>query len=232
MKISYPTLRPWLYLAFLFGSQLIALILLGAVWAFVPGFRYWVETPLGTFSVTVFGMLAAFSVVALLSGSRHQLFRLFEFHSIGQGFSYLSIGAGLALGLTGVLLTRLGVAHFAENYPMMRPFVRFVGPQTYLFGALLLLGPIFEEIIMRGFLYRAFRRAYGVPLSTSALVVVAMLMHPGVFAASLWLFILLAVLQILLCSILEKTRNLWNCIACHCAYNAVATCAWLIQISS
>lgn len=232
MAISNTRWRPWLYLVALLGSQLLALVVLVTLLAFFPELRYWVETPWGAFSVTVFGGLAAFSVVALLSGSRYQLLKPFEFHSIRQAPNYLSIGTGFILGLAGVFLTRFGVADFADNYPVMSPFVRAVGPERYLFLILLLVGPIVEESIVRGFLYRAFRRSYGITVSISAILVVAIFNHPGTFAASLSLFLLLGVSQILLCLILEKTDNLWNCIACHCVYNAVVACAWLMQSSS
>jgi len=128
-------------------------------------------------------------------------------------------------------ITRIRMEHFADNYPLMRPFIDRSGPQKYLFVLLLLIGPIFEEAIMRGFLYRAFRKTYGITLSVSIIVLAAMLTHPGVMKASPWLFLFLGVVQAVLCLILEKTGNLWNCIACHFAYNATVVCAWLMGTS-
>lgn len=228
MRLSGKTLRPWLYLAAVFGSQLVALVVVATFWAFFPRFGYWVGTPFGTFSVTVFGGLAAFLVVILFSASRLDLFSLFELQSLRQGLRYFAPGTGFVLGLAGVFLTRIGVAHFADNYPLMRPFIHFPGSQKYLLVILLLIGPIFEEIIMRGFLYREFRKSYGITLSVSTIVLAAMLTHPGVMAASPWLFLFLGALQAILCLILEKTRNLWNCIACHFVYNATVVSAWLM----
>lgn len=92
---------------------------------------------------------------------------------------------------------------------------------------LFVVGAIIEEIIMRGFLYRAFRAAYGAILSVLAIVLVATLAHPGVMTASPRIFLLLGVLQVTLCVILEKTDNLWNCIACHVLYNATVASTWL-----
>jgi len=122
--------------------------------------------------------------------------------------------------------------YFAEKYPLTKPFIHQPGPEKYLLVILLLVGPVFEEIIMRGFLYRAFRESYGIILSVSTMVLVTTLTHWGVMTASLWMFLLLAVLQAILCLILEKTRNLWNCIACHFVYNATVTSAWLMGTSS
>lgn len=216
----------------MFGSQLVALVILATLWSFSPRFGYWIGTPFGTFSVTVFGGLAAFLVVMLFSASLLDIFSLFEFQSIRQGLGYFAPVAGFVLGLTGVFLTRISMTHFADNYPLMRPFIHLPGPQKYLLVILLLIGPIFEEIIMRGFLYRAFRKSYGITLSVSTIVLAAMLTHPGVMTASPWLFLLLGALQAILCLILEKTHNLWNCIACHFVYNATVTSAWLMGTSS
>ena len=226
-------LRPWLYIAALFGSQLIELVVLVALWEFSIRFRYWVGTPFGTFSIIALGGFAAFVVVIFFSHPRSlpDLLSLFELQSIRQGLSYFALVAGLVLGLAGVFLTRIEMPHFAENYPLTKPFIHQPGPEKYLLVILLLVGPVFEEIIMRGFLYRTFRESYGIALSVSSMVLVAMLTHWGVMTASPWMFLLLAVLQAILCLILEKTRNLWNCIACHFVYNATITSAWLMGTS-
>jgi membrane protease YdiL (CAAX protease family) len=232
MRWKVETLRPWLYMAAMFGSQLAALAIVAAVWTFSPNFRPWIETPVGTFSVTVFGGLAAFGAVMLFATARLDFLSLFQFQSIRRGLSYSAPAIGFALGLAGVCLTRIRMENFADNYPLMRPFVHLSGPQRYLLVIVFLVGPIFEEIIMRGFLYRAFRKNYGITRSVSVVVLVAMLTHPGVMAASIWLFLFLGIFQAILSLILEKTGNLWNCITCHCAYNATVASAWLLGSSS
>ncbi|HJW38640.1 MAG TPA: CPBP family intramembrane glutamic endopeptidase [Candidatus Udaeobacter sp.] len=227
-------MKPWLYIAALFGSQLVALVVLVAFWQFFPRFRYWVGTPFGAFFVTAGEGLAALLVVLLFAHPQSLLdvLDLFEFQSIRQGISYFAVVAGLVLGLTGVFLARIELSpDFAEKYPLTKPFIHQPGPEKHLFTILVLVGPVFEEIIMRGFLYRAFRESYGIPLSISIVVFAATLTHPGVMTASVWLFVLLAVVQVTLCLILEKTRNLWNCIVCHCVYNATLTSAWLMEMS-
>ena len=232
MGVKGKTLRPWLYIVAVFGSQLVALVIIATLWALFPRFGPWVDTPFGTFVVTVFGGLAAFVVVMLFSASRHDFLSLFEFQSIRQGLRYFPAGVGFALGLTGVWVTRIRMENFADNYPLMRPFIHLAGPQKYLLLIVLLIGPIFEEIIMRGFLYRAFRKNYGITLSVSIIVLAAMLAHPGVMASSAWLWLFLGAFQAILCFILENTGNLWNCIACHCVYNATVASAWLMGTSS
>lgn len=80
---------------------------------------------------------------------------------------------------------------------------------------------------MRGFLYRAFRESYGIAFTVAIIVMTATVTHWRVMRASPWLFLLLAVLQSILCLILEKTNKLWNCIACHVTYNATIAGAFI-----
>lgn len=233
MSLRRRILKPWLCIAALFGSQLVGLAVMVAFWQFFPRFRYWVGTPLGTFFIAAGGVLAAFLVVVLFAHPQSLLdvLDLFEFQSFRQGISYFAVVAGFVLGLTGVFLERMELPGFAEEYPLTKPFIHQPGPEKHLFTILVLVGPVFEEIIMRGFLYRAFRESYGIALSISIVVFAATLTHPGAMTASPWVFLLLAVVQVTLCLILERTRNLWNCIACHCAYNATLVGAWLIGMS-
>ena len=92
---------------------------------------------------------------------------------------------------------------------------------------LLLVAPVFEEIIMRGFLYRVFRESYGITLSVGIIALLGTIAHPGLVTASVWMFLLVAFMQVIICLILEKTRNLWNCIAFHIGYNATVALTWL-----
>jgi len=233
MSFEGRLLKPWLYVATLFASQLVALAVVVVCWELFIKFRYWVGTPFGTFSVTVLSGLAAFSVVIFFSHPKSLpgLLRPFEFESLREGVSYFVLVAGFVLGLIGVFITRINPANFADKYPLAKPFIHQPGPEKYLLVVLFLVGPVLEEIIMRGFLYRTFRQCYGITLSISIMVLVATLTHWGVMTASPWMFLLIAALQIILCLVLEKTRNLWNCIACHFAYNAAVTSAWLLETS-
>jgi membrane protease YdiL (CAAX protease family) len=233
MSIRARRLRPWLYFAALFGSQLVALVIVILLWEMFPGLRHWFRSPWGAFSISVLGGLAAFLVVVCYAYRKGRLsfLSILEIQSIQKGISYLTLVAGFVLGLTGVLLTRVDRAALAGRYLITQPFVYQPGPERYLVVILLLVGPVFEEITMRGFLYRVFRESYGLTLSISAIVFATTLTHWSVMTASLWMFGLLAALQITLCLILEKTHNLWNCIACHFVYNATITSAWLLEIS-
>jgi membrane protease YdiL (CAAX protease family) len=228
MRLTRRILRPWLCLAALFGSQVALVLVVVVFWGLFPRFKYWVNTPLGAFFITAAGGLAAFLVVVAFARPKSlaDFLNLFEFASIQQGVSYYALVAGVILGLAGVFLTRIGGAAPAETY-LTKLFIYQPGPEKHLLTILLLVGPLFEEITMRGFLYRAFRDGYGIAFSMLTVAMAATMTHVGVATASLPIFLFLTALQVILCVFLEVTRNLWNCILCHVVYNTTLVCAWL-----
>jgi membrane protease YdiL (CAAX protease family) len=89
-----------------------------------------------------------------------------------------------------------------------------------------LIVPLYEEAVTRGFLYRAFRGSYG-PLVTSSLIVCfSAYFHWRTVSLSLFSFGCLASLWVLLCVVREETGSLWNCLLCHAVYNAVGLHLW------
>lgn len=226
-------LKPWFYVAALVGSQLFILVPAVFLSRYFPDFIYWTASPFGTFSITVAGGGAAFLVVLLATcpQSTADFLRIFELNSIAKNISYSGIIAGFILGVTGVLIVQRGLVGFAEESPLTRPFIHQPGLKKHFFTILLIIGPLFEEIIMRGFLYRAFRKNYGISVSILIIIAVATLTHCNVMMTSIVIFLVLVILQIILCLLLEKTQNLWNPIICHVAYNSAVTVGWLIGVS-
>jgi membrane protease YdiL (CAAX protease family) len=89
------------------------------------------------------------------------------------------------------------------------------------------VGPIAEEVVLRGFLYRAFRGSYGVVMSTIPILAISAWFHWGEVTNSLWTPACLVSLWVMLCIIRERTRNIWNCVLCHAAYNSALMLFWL-----
>jgi membrane protease YdiL (CAAX protease family) len=223
--------NPWLCVGALFCSQAIALVPLVIFFNLFPQFVWWMATPFGQFFLAGTGGLVALGVVVLFvrPKSVSDFLNFFGLRSIPEDISYFGIVAGLVLGLMDIFFSRIEGVDFAQHDPLTRAFAYQAGPEKHLLIILSLLGPIFEEIIMRGFLYRAFRQNYGTLLSTLIIVAIAMLTHLGVVRASLVAFFFLSVLNVILCVLLERTNKLWNCIFCHVAYNAVFVAAWIMQ---
>lgn len=213
---------PWLGLITLIGSQLLVVFGVAIwLWCFPRG-GIWIATPLGAFTISTISGVAALSVPAIFSRAStiSSIVGIFELRALRQGVNVSAPVVGVLLGGIGILVVRCHLGGDVGNASMARYFVPEVGVTKYLFATLLLIGPIVEEIVIRGFLYRAFRRSYHVIFSISAIVVVAMVIHWNVIASSIWVLFLLAGLQVILCVLLERTHNLWNCIVCHVAYNA------------
>ena len=94
------------------------------------------------------------------------------------------------------------------------------------------IGPFYEEVVMRGFLYKAFRNNYGKLISTSIVLLVAVYFHWSTVGHSLYTAACLVSLWIVLCALREWTGNTWSCILCHAIYNAVDSFSWPIYISA
>jgi len=89
-----------------------------------------------------------------------------------------------------------------------------------------LLAPFSEEVVRRGFLYRAFRGSYKPLLSTFLVLCVHAYFHWGLISQSFYTFVCLVLVEALLCVIREWTGNVWNCVLCHAAYNATQGLPW------
>ena len=93
--------------------------------------------------------------------------------------------------------------------------------QTYfdVSSIALLLGPFAEEVIMRGFFYRAFRNVMPVAFSILlAFGIDALLFHYGTFRNLQALFGV-AVVNVGACLFREHSKSLWPAISFHVAYN-------------
>jgi membrane protease YdiL (CAAX protease family) len=96
----------------------------------------------------------------------------------------------------------------------------------------ILVAPFFEEIVLRGFLYRAFRGGYGQLNSTLLVLCITMGFHWSVMSNSLYTPMCFILLSILVCMLREWTTSVWNCVLCHAAYNAAGTVTWQIYVVS
>jgi membrane protease YdiL (CAAX protease family) len=121
----------------------------------------------------------------------------------------VSIGLGIFLQYAGIFLSSGNLTHLRLN-------------QSVNWGILaVLLAPFFEEPAMRGFLFKAFRNSYSLIPSIGLTTGVSLLFHWGKIYHSFNALTVISFLNIILCLIRERTRSLWNCIACHLAFNSI-----------
>jgi membrane protease YdiL (CAAX protease family) len=85
----------------------------------------------------------------------------------------------------------------------------------------LILAPLFEEAVNRGFLYKAFRQSCSMPVSMIVMVAWTCWTHWGYYYES-WIAALeLSVWTVLQCYLREKSNSLWDCVLTHFVSNAI-----------
>ena len=102
-------------------------------------------------------------------------------------------------------------------------------PHSVLGAAMFLLvavvmAPVFEEIVFRGFLFRGFANSWG--------WVWGALASAAIFGAAhlqLDVFLPLAALGFVLAWAYKKTGSLWTCITMHALFNLIAVVAWIVS---
>lgn len=215
--------RPWLYVALLGFSQLaVVLGIVALSWIF-PVISSTVGTP--TFNLAT---VAACSVAAVLmlykissSLSINDMAACYGLVRIKPVAMLLSCVIGAGFGIVAQSIAHLELKGVAESSALLSPFLNRPGVATIVLSILLLFSPFVEELVMRGCLYNEFRRSYRIGTSVLVIVALSFLLHwPTVVASSLFL-IFFAVLQIILCLLIERTRSVFSSIACHTCYNSI-----------
>ncbi len=110
-----------------------------------------------------------------------------------------------------------------------------VVPLVLVFLALVVLAPVTEEVLMRGFLFGSLRRRTGFWLSSAVTSVIFASLHLGggeQGAGPLWIAAIdTFVLSLALCYLREKTGRLWASIGLHALKNGVAFAALFIFVT-
>ena len=130
-----------------------------------------------------------------------------------------------AIGEESPLMGPLGMLGFGAERPAFNPLERIESPATRYgflvvrFIGLALLVPVFEELLLRGWLMRSvvspdlWKVPFGRVTTASVIVGTAfpMLYHPEKVASLVW-FSLVTWLMI-------RTKNYWDCVAAHAVTN-------------
>jgi membrane protease YdiL (CAAX protease family) len=108
-----------------------------------------------------------------------------------------------------------GVANYEIN-----AFGQTTGAERYFYLLpALVLAPIFEEAVNRGFLYRAFRGSYSVGISMLLILVWTAFTHWSQYLHSWIASVVLSCVTLVQCYLREKSDSLWDCILCHFGFN-------------
>ena len=131
-------------------------------------------------------------------------------------------------GIVMVLLIRFAshfmiVHHWGHGVHLnyLHEFRNSLGWQRYLFMVpAVILAPLFEEPIYRGFLYRAFRGSYGIAVSMLLNIAWVCNTHWTQYIQSWIAALALSAFTVVQCYLREKSRSLWDCVVCHFVFNA------------
>jgi membrane protease YdiL (CAAX protease family) len=145
---------------------------------------------------------------------------LWGFRRPGRAFLWV-----VPLGL--VAAYAVGIVHDVIVHPEQQAIVSqfprsLVGALAFILVAVV-LAPLFEEIVFRGFLFRGLANSFG--------WVWAALASAGIFGIAhlqLDVFVPLAALGFFLAWSYRRTGSLWAPIAMHAVFNAIAVLAWAL----
>ena len=189
----------------------------------------WLQSPAGTLVLRLFRTAWWLLVVFLFTRARSAR-EFFGRSGLSlppnlTGWSAAWIGVAIGwLDLYGVIKgwvpqSQISSSYYSQGGAMWWSYVAYV----------VLLGPFYEETVMRGFLYRAFRGSYGIVASIFFVLCVVAYFHWGLLSRPLSFFC--AVIgAVFLCVIRERTASLWNCVLFHVAYNATVTVQWWFYV--
>ncbi len=191
------------------------------IWLLVPPFRAWYASGAGFFSRSLLRYAIELLIAAYFA-------RTETLAAFWQGFSlkikptelvWSGIVCALAIRFFGHIMSVHGWSHGVPFYDL-KAFQEAAGPERYFYlGPLLLLAPLFEESIYRGFLYKAFRGSYSMATSTALIVVWTTYTHWLYYSHSWAAAVDLSLLTVVQCYLREKSASLWDCIFCHFAFN-------------
>jgi membrane protease YdiL (CAAX protease family) len=213
----------WKFLAMLFVAGWVLVFLDGALRARYPRFAFWAGGSWGYLLgwLTDDGISLLIAAYCARAGTFEALWKSLGLHLKPSNRAlWAGTGALVVQGADWVL-----VAHGLGRGVLNRGLSLFggtFGPERLCFVApLLLLSPFCEEVVFRGFLYRAFRGSYGRITSTVLIVALSAWGHRAEYCAS-WVAALgLTAFAVLECCLRENSDSLWDCVLCHAAFNLV-----------
>ncbi len=90
----------------------------------------------------------------------------------------------------------------------------------------IVVAPIVEELLFRVVVFRWLEHRFGVGVGIVGSGVLFGLIHGSLFA-----FVPITVLGMLLAALFHRTGNIWSCIALHATFNAAQLCYMVIELS-
>ena len=210
----------WKFLGMTVVFEVLWHVIMGALYGRFNYFYHWRWGPVG---YSVMALIDA-GICVLLAAyfGRTEFFASF-FKAVGldrkpSDYAWLGVVAALGIRLLGHIVLASGLVKGYSPYDLLA-FKYFRGPGRFLFFMPVLLAPFWEEAVNRGFLYKAFRGSYSVPISMAFIIGYTCWTHWNQYSHSIVAVFDLSVLTVVQCYLREKSDSLWDCILCHLAYN-------------
>jgi membrane protease YdiL (CAAX protease family) len=187
-----------------------------------PGFYSWRGSGFGSFSASVLYYSIGLLIAAYFARTETlaSFWKGFGLDHKPSDYVWFGIVAALTIRFFGHFMMAHGWGAGVSDYDIIA-FKKTIGFERYFFLLpTIILAPIFEEAIYRGFLYKAFRGSYPIVLSTILIIAWTTNTHWRYFSHS-WIAALdLSTLTVVQCYLREKSDSLWDSILCHFAFNA------------
>jgi membrane protease YdiL (CAAX protease family) len=185
-------------------------------------FRKWHENGFGYFSTgvlhfAIYVLTAAYfarteTLAAFLKG--------FSLDCKPSNYAWFGVTMALIVRFFGHFMLINGWGKGVLNHEYIA-FKHTLGFERYFFLLpTLFLAPFFEELLNRGFLYKAFRGSYPVGISMALIVAWTAISHWPYYSHSFLAAFCLSMIAIVQCYLREKSDSLWDCILCHFTFNA------------
>jgi membrane protease YdiL (CAAX protease family) len=198
-------------------------MILGATAVLLPTFRVWSHTGAGHFCFAV--VYSTLNILTALYFSRVQtvkeFLQAFGLEHPPSPATWFAIVAALGLRVIGHVIVVSGWSKGATSLSISG-YTHTFGPERYLYLAPAFMAPFFEEVYIRGFLYRAFRGSYSVWLSTVLILAFTAYTHRTMVFVSWAAALDIGAMTLLQCALRERVGNLWDCILCHLVFNITA----------
>lgn len=172
----------------------------------------------------VVGVLMIYAVIRLKEGSRVSEYLPFRSVSFGQSLMWLVAGTLVMLG-SGLIFKAMGFQESQE----MNTLLSGVTSKPLMYAALVIAAPIFEELLVRGFMLSGFERIKHVEAASIAVFTTAFLwtvIHAQYHAHEMFQVFLLGVV---LGFARLKTKSLVTPILMHVVNNLMATAFFVLS---
>jgi membrane protease YdiL (CAAX protease family) len=161
--------------------------------------------------------------------SSSDFIRRFGLHRRPSLFGWLSAWVALLIAFAAHYGSSKGL--IPRNANLREMYSHGGDPLLFFLLFVISIGPFFEELALRGFLYGAFRGGYGKWPGIFIVTLVTLLFHGSKNYHSLYYVVCFGALWILLCIVRDQTTSLWNCVLCHSLFNASSTQKWPIYVA-